>query len=122
MYVGFEMFDGYSMRRFCKDLEYHKGVECVICIGGVVLGGGLLASKLASLSVASLPNMPKCVQKIWSVRGNVCCNSYHIIACMSDLYGWLCLEEGLQTWLWIRYMELRLLVKMHEWVVLSLVG
>lgn len=54
------------------------------------------------------------------VRGDVCCDSHHIMVCMSNFSRWWCWEVGWKRWLWIRQMDLRLCVKIYEWVVLSL--
>lgn len=43
LHVGFEVFDGCSMRVFFEDFGVPKGVVWVICIEGVVFGGDLLA-------------------------------------------------------------------------------
>ena len=68
-------------------LECQKGMVCVVCIGGVVGGGGLLAPNLVSLYAASLPSIPECARIFWSVRGVVCCDSHRIMACISSLSG-----------------------------------
>lgn len=71
-------------------LECDKVVVCALCMGGVVLGRGLLTPSLASLLTGSLPKMPEWVQ----IFGNVCYDSLWIIACISNLLEWLCWREG----------------------------
>jgi hypothetical protein len=60
LYVGFEVHDGCGMGCFVSILGCQNGVVCVVCIRGIVYGGGLLVSNLATLAVALLLRFPTC--------------------------------------------------------------
>lgn len=67
---------------------------CVVCVRGVVHGGGLLALNLANLPVAVLQGIYMCAHNFRKVKGVVCCASCRVIVCMSSLSGWLYLDKG----------------------------
>ena len=72
---------------FVSILGCQNGVVCVVCIRGIVYGGGLLVSNLVSLAVVSLLRFPTCARIFWRVRGVVCCDSHWIMARDNSLLG-----------------------------------
>ena len=46
---------------------------------------GLLALSLVNSSALSLPSMHECARIYFSVKGDVCCVSLQIMACMNSL-------------------------------------
>lgn len=58
-----------------------------------MFGRSLLAPNLASLLGVLPLSMLECAHIFWSVSGHMCCDTRQIIACTSNLFGWLCWEE-----------------------------
>ena len=61
-----------------------------------------------------------CVDFFLSVRGDVCCDSHHVMTCISNLLGWLCWEGGLVEVGVDKVDKVELIVKIYECLVLSL--
>jgi hypothetical protein len=82
-----------------------------VCLGGHVISGSILLPSFANLSTSSLPMMLVCALTLCRVVGAARSFSSFTIKASIVLSGWLFCSVGCFTWVFMRYRELRLSVR-----------
>jgi hypothetical protein len=132
--ISFSIFSKYDFRcligplyGWSSSLHHQYGVEWAFSCGwvGMSFSRSILLPSFANLSASSFPRILVCALTLCKVVGVVRFFSMFTIEASIVLFGWLFYCVGCFIWVFMRYRELRLFVKMsvgsweNSWMKIS---